>query len=334
MSVFAQNPALLTRWYVVAAAADVDNAPVAVEVLRTPFVVWRDESGAARAAPDRCPHREALLSCGFLSEGQLTCTYHGWRFGGDGRCVAVPSSDPGVPVPPAAHLPPTPADERYGLIWICPGEPAHPIPALPWDDDPAFRRINTEVDVWNVSATRMTDNFMDISHFPWVHTGTFGAGRSPLVPHLELEALDDDWFGYAYEVDANNPEASAATTMTDEAIVHRWMSTGFSLPFNVRSTIRYADGLEHNLLLATTPIDDHRSYFSFVVWRNDDHSTDAEEIISFDRAIGAEDKTMLEKVPGVLSLEPTGLASVRSDKPSVEWRRRFVELLGERQRAQ
>jgi phenylpropionate dioxygenase-like ring-hydroxylating dioxygenase large terminal subunit len=327
MTVFADNPALAGHWYVVAATAELGRAPIAVELLRRAFVIWRDDEGVARAAPDRCPHREAPLSCGSIDEGRLTCSYHGWRFGGDGRCVEVPSSDPSVPIPPAAHLQTVATEERYGLVWICPGTPTRPIPTMPWDDDERFRRINTGVDEWAVSATRMTDNFMDISHFPWVHTGTFGAGQTTQVPHLELAALDDDWFGYAYEVDANNPEEAAATTTTDEPVVHRWMTTGFSLPFNVRSTIRYADGLEHILLLATTPIDDERSYFSFVVWRNDDHATDPEEIISFDRAIGAEDKTMLERVPGVLSLDRTGLASVQSDKPSVEWRRRFVELL-------
>ena len=51
---------------------------------------------------------------------------------------------------------------------------------------------------------RMTDNFMDISHFPWVHLGTFGVGRTPEVPKIHLEPLDDDWYGYRYEVDAGN----------------------------------------------------------------------------------------------------------------------------------
>ena len=105
------------------------------------------------------------------------------------------------------------------------------------------------------------------------------------------------------------------------------MSTGFVLPLTVRSTIRYEDGLEHILLLCSTPIDEETSYFTFVVWRNDDFSVDAEEVITFDRAIGAEDKAMLEQVPGSLPLDRTALVSVQSDKPSVEWRRRFHALV-------
>ena len=83
------------------------------------------------------------------------------------------------------------------------------------------------------------------------------------------------------------------------------MSSGFHLPFDVRSTIRYGTGLEHILLLLSTPIDDVTSYFTFVVWRNDDFSVSAEEVIRFDMAIGAEDKRMLELLDGVLPLDQT-----------------------------
>ena len=48
---------------------------------------------------------------------------------------------------------------------------------------------------------------------------------------------------------------------------------------------------------------------------------------SFDRAIGAEDKVMLEQVPGVLPLDVTATVSVSADKPSIEWRRQLIRLL-------
>ena len=73
-------------------------------------------------------------------------------------------------------------DERYGLVWVCLDEPAAPIPEIAQEDDPAFRRINNPVERWHTSATRMTDNFMDIAHFPWVHIGTFGRAQDTFVP--------------------------------------------------------------------------------------------------------------------------------------------------------
>lgn len=327
MASFVDHEPLADSWYAVAEAGDVADAPLARQLLGRPYVLWRSASGDVVAAPDRCPHREAPLSIGSVDGGELTCAYHGWVFGDEGRCVQIPSAAESVPPPPAAHLPCISVREQYGLVWLCPGTPPADLPSIPQDTDPAFRRINTEVDVWKVSATRMTDNFLDISHFPWVHSGTFGRAQDTEVPKIDLGELPDGWFGYEYEVDAANPDEAQATTGSDAEVMHRHMSTGFHLPFTVRSTIRYEDGLEHIILLCSAPIDDVTSWFTFVVWRNDDHSTDAEAIISFDRAIGAEDKMMLERVPGVLPLGRTAVVSVQSDKPSVEWRRRLAELL-------
>ncbi|MCB0997279.1 MAG: aromatic ring-hydroxylating dioxygenase subunit alpha [Acidimicrobiales bacterium] len=324
---FSSHPAIRRYWHPVARSAAITGA-VGVQICGEQLVLWRDPDGVVVAAPDRCPHREAPLSCGVVTlDGEIECPYHGWRFGSGGRCVAVPSSDPGVPVPPKAHLPTVACAERYGLVWVCLDEPIADIPRIPQDDDPAFRRINNPVERWDTCAMRMTDNFVDITHFPFVHTATFGIRQETTVPKVELEALDDDWFGYQYEVNVRNEAAALLASGQAEAVLHRHMSSGFSLPFLVRSTIRYETGLEHILLLCSTPIDDVTSYFTFVVWRNDDFSVSAEDVIVFDRAIGAEDKAMLEKVPGVLPLDQTATVSVQADKCSVEWRRRFAALL-------
>lgn len=322
------STSLRDHWFPVAEVADVDPGPVAVTLLSQPLVLYRVE-GTLVAAPDRCPHREAPLSLGTVTDSGLACAYHGWQFGAGGACIAIPSSGERAAIPPAAHLSCVQVTERYGLVWVSLGNPAPAagIPVIDHDSDPAFRRINTGVEVWRAAATRMVDNFLDVSHFPWVHAGTFGTGQAAEVARIDLVDLDDWFHGYGYEVDAANPDGAAATTGSDEDVVHRWMSTGFCLPLLVRSTIRYAHGLEHILLLCSTPIDEVTSYFTFVVWRNDDFDVDPEIAIAFSRAIGAEDKVMLERIPGPLPTGRTDLVSVRSDRPSVEWRRRFLELL-------
>jgi phenylpropionate dioxygenase-like ring-hydroxylating dioxygenase large terminal subunit len=326
--VLVDQPALRRHWYVVAESVGVAaDVPVAIRLLDDRYVLYRSGGGDVVAAPDRCPHREAPLSLGVVDDGCLRCAYHGWTFGDGGRCVEVPSAGPGRPVPPAAHLPTVAVEERYGLVWLCPGEPVGSVPLVRADDDPSYRRINTGIETWATSATRMTDNFMDISHFPWVHTGTFGLQQHTEVPTLHVGPLDDGWYGYEYEVEARNDTGGDVVSGQDAEVVRRRMTTGFHLPFTVRSTIHYDTGLDHLLLLCSTPVDDATSLFTFVVWRNDDGSTPAEEIIAFDRAIGAEDRVMLEQIPGVLPLDQQATVSVQSDRPSVEWRRRLSELL-------
>ncbi len=216
---------------------------------------------------------------------------------------------------------------RYGLVWVCLGEPSARIPEMPWDADPAYRRINMPVERWSVSAPRMTDNFLDITHFPFVHVGTFGADQDTVVPQIELRALDEDFHGYSYEVVVENSAVGTVASASDTPTVARSMSTGFNLPLTVRSTIRYESGLDHVLLLLSTPVDEVHSLFTFVVWRNDDFSVPAEEVTRLDVAIGAEDKAMLERLSGPMPLDKTALVSVQADKCSVEWRRRLFEML-------
>lgn len=328
MTSFVGSAAIRAAWHPVAESVDLDTGnSFAVTLLGDRLALWRGPDGAVVAVPDRCPHREAPLSAGSVERGILRCAYHGWSFGDGGRCVGIPSAGADAAVPAAAHLAAAHVEERYGLVWVCLAEPTGDIPVIAHEHDPAFRRINSGIKRWEVSAPRMVDNFCDVSHFPWVHRGTFGTAQSPEVPRIELGDLGDGWYGYRYEVDADNPaEAAIATGVSDE-VVHRRMSTGFHLPLTVRSTIEYETGLEHVLLLCSTPVDDVTSLFTFVVWRNDDHSADPEATIAFDRAIGEEDRCMLERVDATMPLGRTDLANVRADRCSVEWRRRFAELV-------
>ncbi len=325
--ILCQNDAFTSAWYVVARSIEVGAAPSKVTVLARDVVLYRSADGPVVAAPDRCPHREAPLSLGTVQAGCLVCPYHGWTFGEDGKCIDVPSSSEGVPPPPRAHLQTYHVTEQYGLVWLCIGEPADPIPTIVQEADATFRRINTPVEVWATSATRMADNFLDITHFPYVHVGTFGRAQDTRVPKIELKPLDEGWYGYEYEVLANNSDLGSLASGQTAGVVERAMSTGFNLPFNVRSNIYYGTGLTHIILMLSTPIDDVTSYFTFVIWRNDDFSVSAEEVIRFDLAIGAEDKRMLELVPGVLPLDQTSVVSVQADKCSVEWRRRLIEWM-------
>ena len=149
-----------------------------------------------------------------------------------------------------------------------------------------------------------------------MHRDTFGRDELFEVPKIDLEELDDGWYGYAYEVEVGNDKGGASASGQAGDTVHRRMTTGMHLPFTVRSTIHYETGLDHIILLCSTPIDDVTSYFTFVVWRNDDFSVPAEEIIAFDRAIGAEDKRDARAGPGRAPARPAANGE-RPGRPAV-----------------
>ena len=326
-TILCDNKNLTGYWYPLARVNDVLATPLHRKLLGRDLVLWRDGNGVISALPDRCPHRESKLSIGWVSGNCLVCPYHGWEFEQDGKCVRVPSANDGVPVPPKAHLAPYRVEEKYGLVWVCPGEPTADIPYMMWEDDPSYRRINTPFDEWKVSATRMVDNFLDITHFPWVHRASFGRQQDTQVPHVDLGPLDDHFHGYSYDVYANNAASATIASGQSVDVVHRTMTSGFNLPFTCRSTIEYDNGLAHILLLLSVPMDDVNSYFNFVVWRRDDFSLQSDEVTRLDFIIGAEDKAMLETFDTVLPMDQTSTVSVQADKCSVEWRRQLAALL-------
>lgn len=314
-------------WYVVATADAIGEAPVPFEILDQSYVLWRSKDLSLVAVKDRCSHREAKLSLGTVNDGCLQCPYHGWTFGDEGRCVAIPSSGPEATIPPAAHLAPLSVEEHYGLVWFCPSEPHQPVPHLDVEFDANFSRLNTSTEVWNSSVTRMIDNMLDVAHFPYTHAGTFGREQEQKVPNFTLEDLDDTFHGYKYSVVVNNEGEAKKMAGGGADVIGLDMSTGFALPFSVRSTMSYETGVEQTLFMTASPISRERSYFTFVLWRNDDVSETGQQIVDFELDVAAEDKQMLENLDGELSLERGELVDVQSDKASLEWRRRYRSLI-------
>ncbi|EIE25056.1 hypothetical protein COCSUDRAFT_46572 [Coccomyxa subellipsoidea C-169] len=83
------------QWYPLAFVEDLDpKVPHPVELLGERLVLWRDADKQWRCFQDKCPHRLAPLSEGRIepSDGTLMCSYHGWRFDGEGKCTDIPQS--------------------------------------------------------------------------------------------------------------------------------------------------------------------------------------------------------------------------------------------------
>src|SRR5262249_32005209 len=67
---------------------------------------------------------------------------------------------------------------------------AYPLPdAASWWGAEGYRTIPIETYDWACSAARRVENFVDFSHFPWVHPGILGDRAKPLSP--EHEVRDD-----------------------------------------------------------------------------------------------------------------------------------------------
>jgi vanillate O-demethylase monooxygenase subunit len=81
---------LNNSWYVGAWSSEVNRKPFQRFMLDKPLVFYRKENGEPVALDDRCCHRFAPLSAGWLDGDNIVCGYHGFTYAPSGTCVSIP----------------------------------------------------------------------------------------------------------------------------------------------------------------------------------------------------------------------------------------------------
>ena len=167
---------LINLWYVVEWSENVTDKPMKTRALGQDLVLFRDEEGKAHCTANVCIHRGGSLANGWTEGGNVVCPYHGWQFGGDGRCKLIPSEGKDFKIPEQFQIDSYPVEERYGMVWAflgdLPEEERYPIPEFPEYDDPGWRMIKSE-NTWKAEAARVVENGIDLAHASFVHP-TFG----------------------------------------------------------------------------------------------------------------------------------------------------------------
>ncbi len=225
---------LRQRWHPVARSDAIGEAPVGVELLGEPVVVFRID-GEAIVASDRCPHRGSPLSLGSYAEQGLTCPYHGLRFGADGRCVHFPGR-PDARLPGRLNLDTVTSYECHGLVWACLGDATSPDPPA-WGtfDRDDVQRFQIGPVRWEVSASRAAENFNDIAHFPTIHAVTFGPAERPVGE----QSITETEAGFTSEVGVVQQYRNTLDGSEEE--VEARYRYEFTFPFSSMLTITYPD---------------------------------------------------------------------------------------------
>ncbi|MDE2240533.1 MAG: aromatic ring-hydroxylating dioxygenase subunit alpha, partial [Rhodospirillales bacterium] len=181
-----QDQALLNDWHVVGYSSELANGKMMpVTLLERDLIAWRDEAGEVHVWEDLCVHRGARLSKGWVQNNKVVCPYHGWRYDGTGSCVLMPAAPSEKPMK-KAHAIVHHAQDKYGFIWACIGTPAQGIPVFAEWDDPAYKLTHCGPYKFR-SGYRALDNFVDPTHFSFVHPGVNGIGEEPdEIPPYEV----------------------------------------------------------------------------------------------------------------------------------------------------
>ena len=317
-------------WYATLPVDKLEAGPHPFTLLGENIMLFLDEAGEPAALRDRCRHRTAKLSKGWCRDGHIICGYHGWEYDRTGKLVKIPQFPPGQPIPDVAvksfHC-----EERYGYAWVALDDPLLPIPDLPEDRMPGFRRIHQFDDRWNTGALRMMENSFDNSHFSFVHRATFGQQDQPKPEKYELVETD---YGFRAEtiVPIKNPPEAHRVTGTSDPITTRHMRNAWFMPFCRTLDIEYPSGLRHIIFNSATPIDDGAIQLVQILFRNDrEEDCSTQELIDWDAVIIEEDREILESTDpdAVVDVERKIEMHMPSDRPGLIMRRRLAALLAE-----
>ena len=158
-------------WYLIAWSDELGaDTPQPLRYFGDAFVLFRDEQGEPRLLDGHCPHLGAELGLGGVEAGEVVCPFHGWRFGGDGRCRAIPYASR---IPPRARLRSYPVVEHSGMIlaFMAPEgvEPDYAVPEVTQFGDPTWTDfVRAEIEI-ATEAREVIENIADVAHFGPVH---------------------------------------------------------------------------------------------------------------------------------------------------------------------
>jgi len=155
------------HWYAVGWAKQLQAGQVIqVTIWQQSIAVYRDAEGTLHALEDACPHKGVELHRGKVQGTHLACRYHGWEFDAAGRCVSIPYLPEGQKLP-CAQARSYPIQEKYGLLWVFPGDAA-----IAADHQPPVMKEYTESGWLTVPVTGhfqahfsiCNENSMDVFH--------------------------------------------------------------------------------------------------------------------------------------------------------------------------
>lgn len=291
--------------------AEPGSAPLPVRLFGQDLVLWRAPDGPA-VFDNRCPHRGAALSLGRVVDGQLQCAYHGWCFDRAGACTRIPAV-PGFVPPPGHAAKGWQVAQAHGLLWVA-RDPLHAAPPA-CAGVPARRVVCGPYDV-ETSAPRLIENFLDTSHFAFVHEGWLGDAARPEVPPYDVQQTPDGR-PLIPHYRAWQPRASASSA-EGSWVDYRYEVLG---PYAALLVKQPQDGGPADAYAAfACPLDDERTRVWFLQFTDDTATPDA-ELQAFQDTIFGQDRAVLESQrPRRLPLSGGELHSA-ADRLSAAYRR-------------
>ncbi len=232
--------------------------------------------------------------------------------GADGRptCVEI---EAGRPVRDVEHV-----AVRYDYVWVCLGQPASDIVDIPEIGEPGRRFIQRGRIGVATSGPRMVENFFDLSHFSFVHTGTLGGLDVTEVPPYSVNVRDDGEL-WATECSFFQPKASTAADQPIEIAYQYRVARPFIALIYKTSPSRPTDKDIIGLFVQPRDETDCVVHSFGLMWNSTNSDT---ELLHFFHEVFAQDRSVvMHQLPKKLPLMPRREIPTHSDALSIAYRR-------------
>jgi 3-ketosteroid 9alpha-monooxygenase subunit A len=171
-----------------------DGKPHAIHAFGGKLVVWQDTQGGLNVLDGYCRHMGGDLTQGEVKGDEVGCPFHDWRWGGDGKCKAIPY---------ARRVPLRARTQRYEteivndqlFIWHDPeGSESdreilpYSIPGVGTDEYTPWSWHITEIEGSN--CRELIDNVADMAHFYYVHFSFPTSFRNVFEGHKATQYME------------------------------------------------------------------------------------------------------------------------------------------------
>ena len=297
---------LTDAWYLAAMSRDLRPGKLTRrEIMSRPIMLGRTPSGEVTALLDICPHRAAPLSAGRFARGdtgeiQVECPYHGWRFGTDGRCRAIPSLVEGQTFDVSrVRVRAFPTIESQGMVfvWVASDErsdlsPTAPPPTFPGAVGGAPKLVLN--DTFDAHIDHAVIGLMDPAHGPFVHRQWWWRTASSLHAKAKRFAPSPEGFTMVRHPPSSNSRAYALlsgqplTEITFRLPGYRWEH----ITIGKRQVLA---------LTCLTPVDETTTRITQVLWSDHPAFTLLRPLV----ALGA--RKFLDQDRAMVDLQKEGL---------------------------
>ena len=217
-----------------------------------------------------------------------------------------------------------PVRECYDYVWTTLGEPDGDVFSMPEFYEEGRRMIVCGIASVQTSPGRIIENFLDMSHFPFVHIDVLGAEPETEVNNYKVNLRKDVNELWATECGFYQPKAMASATEGIEVDYQYRVANPFAAI--LYKTCPGRDDAMDLVGILPQPLDETNCDIHYFMLVFDDVNSD-QELIQFQQGILMQDRIILENQrPRELPLERGAEITIRADAASIQYRRWIKDM--------